>query len=103
MAGNLLVLIGEHVTELIHTKHPFPGHYTTPGRERKEEDMTQEQLTALRKAKEEYVLNCLDYIAIEIEAIKKGEYIGEVVSSGQMFLIKKLATRLLNMMEDTYL
>lgn len=65
--------------------------------------MTQEQLTALRKAKEEYVLNCLDYIAIEIEAIKKGEYIGEVVSSGQMFLIKKLATRLLNMMEDTYL
>lgn len=103
MAGDLLVLIGEHVTELIHTKHLFPGHYSTPGRDRKEEGMTQEQLTALRKAKEEYVLNCLDSIAIEIEEIKKGEYTGEVVLSRQMFHIEKLAARLLNMMEDTFL
>lgn len=42
MAGNLLVLIGKHVTELIHTKHPFPGHYSTPGRYRKEEHMNED-------------------------------------------------------------
>lgn len=42
MAGDLLVLIGEHVTELIHTKHPFPGHYTTLGRDRKEEHMNED-------------------------------------------------------------
>ena len=65
--------------------------------------MTQGQLTALRKAKEEYVLKCLDSLASEIEEIKKGEYTGEVVLSRQMFHIEKLATRLLNMMEDTFL
>lgn len=42
MAGNLLVLIGEHVTEIIHTKHPFPGHYSTPDGDRKEEHMNED-------------------------------------------------------------
>lgn len=42
MAGNLLVLIGEHVTELIHAKHPFPGHYSTPDGDRKEDTMNED-------------------------------------------------------------
>lgn len=42
MAGNLLVLIGEHGAEIVHTKHPFPGHYSTPGRDRKEEHMNED-------------------------------------------------------------
>ena len=42
MAGNLLVLIGEHVTEIVHTKHPFHGHYSTPVRDRKEDGMNED-------------------------------------------------------------
>ncbi len=42
MAGDLLVLIGEHGAEIVHTKHPFPGHYTTPSGERKEDHMNED-------------------------------------------------------------